>query len=126
MSRTTAALTEPTSVTIAPGLRLGAISAASAAHAPTGTDRMTRSAPFTASPACTQPRSTRRKVSAVSIVALVRAAPVIMRESPLRRIAWLIEEPMRPMPIRATCSNMGSDLISDLGADLGPVMRRLL
>ncbi len=51
MSRTTAAFTEPTSVRMAPGCRCGAISAASGPQAPTGTLRMTRSAPATASAA---------------------------------------------------------------------------
>ena len=51
MSRTTAAFTEPTSVRMAPGRRCGAISAASGPQAPTGTQRMTRSAPCTASAA---------------------------------------------------------------------------
>ena len=41
----TARLTEPTSLTVAPGFRPGAISAATAPMAPTGTQRMTRSAP---------------------------------------------------------------------------------
>ena len=48
MSRTTAALTEPTSETVAPGIRCGPISAATSPQAPTGTQTMTRSAPATA------------------------------------------------------------------------------
>ena len=47
----TAPLTEPTSETMAPGARCGAISCATASIAPTGTQRMTRSAPSTASAA---------------------------------------------------------------------------
>ncbi len=46
MSRTTAALTEPTSETVAPGLRCGPISLATAPQAPIGTQTMTRSAFF--------------------------------------------------------------------------------
>ena len=71
---------------------------------------MTRSAPFTASAACTQPRSMRRRPIAVSIVALVRAEPVMVPASPFLRMAWLIEEPMSPIPISATCSNIGAGL----------------
>ena len=51
MAAITASLTEPTSVTIAPGARCGPICSATAPHAPTGTDTITRSAPLTASPA---------------------------------------------------------------------------
>ena len=46
MSRTTAALTEPTSETVAPGLRCGPISFATAPQAPIGTQTITRSAFF--------------------------------------------------------------------------------
>ena len=48
MSRTTEPLTEPTSETIAPGIRCGPISLATAPQAPTGMQTMTRSAPSTA------------------------------------------------------------------------------
>jgi hypothetical protein len=44
----TDALVEPTSVTVAPGFNAGAISAATAPDAPTGTETMTRSASVTA------------------------------------------------------------------------------
>ncbi len=47
----TDALVEPTSVTIAPGFRLPAISLATLSDAPTGTETMTRSASLTASAA---------------------------------------------------------------------------
>ena len=46
MSRTTAPLTEPTSETIAPGFRWAAISCATGPQAPTGMQRITRSASF--------------------------------------------------------------------------------
>ena len=49
MSRTTEPFTEPTSETVAPGLRCGPISLATAPQTPTGTQTMTRSAPSTAS-----------------------------------------------------------------------------
>ena len=48
MSRSTEPLTEPTSETIAPGVRCGPISAATGPQAPTGIETMTRSAPSTA------------------------------------------------------------------------------
>src|SRR5262249_35061082 len=48
MSLTTEDLTEPTSETVAPGARCGAISWATAPHWPTGMHAMTRSAPATA------------------------------------------------------------------------------
>ena len=48
MSRITEPLTDPTSETIAPGARWGAISCATAPQAPTGMQTMTRSAFLTA------------------------------------------------------------------------------
>ena len=48
MSRTTEPLTEPTSETVAPFIRCGPISLATAPQAPTGMQTMTRSAPSTA------------------------------------------------------------------------------
>src|SRR5262249_8712186 len=50
MSLITELLTEPTSETVAPGLRCGPISAATAPHWPTGTHTMTRPEPATAAP----------------------------------------------------------------------------
>ncbi|MNW21634.1 hypothetical protein D3C71_2226610 [compost metagenome] len=50
----TEALVEPTSVTMAPGFRCGAICCATLSDAPTGTETMTRSASFTASAAETE------------------------------------------------------------------------
>ena len=60
---TTAALTEPTSVTMAPGFSAGAIASATSPQAPTGTQRMTRSAPrapAAASSSCSGRRSRAR------------------------------------------------------------------
>src|SRR5215207_316534 len=107
-SRSTAPLTEPTSVRIAPDFRLLLISLASGPQAPTGTHRMTRSAPLTVSRAvsCTLSVSLRR--FAVPRVASLRACPAICLASPFRRMAWASDEPIRPRPISATLSNIAS------------------
>ncbi len=57
MASITAFLTEPASETMAPSASAGAISAATAPQAPTGMQRITRSAPSTASDAVAAIRS---------------------------------------------------------------------
>ncbi len=97
----TARLTEPTSLTVAPGLSRGAISAARASIAPTGTQSRTRSAPSTASAAVGK-TSARPSREASARVSGVRAWPVMRTGAPVRRTAWLIEEAIRPRPMSAT------------------------
>ena len=69
----TACLTDPTSVTVAPGFRCGAMSAATAPIAPTGTASTTRSASRTASAALSQTVSTKPTSSAAARVSGVLA-----------------------------------------------------
>ena len=68
----TAPLTEPTSLTVAPGSRCGAISAATSPIAPTGTQRITRSAPAAAAAALSR-TSARPRRAASPRVSAVRA-----------------------------------------------------
>jgi len=98
----TARLTEPTSVSVAPGARCGPISSATAPIAPTGTQSTTRSAPCTASAALSVTRSTRPISRATPRVSAERAVPTISPASPARRIASDIEPAISPSPIRAT------------------------
>ena len=100
----TACLTEPTSVTVAPGFRCGAIVAATSPMAPTGTASTTRSAPATALSALSSIRSHNPISRAVLRVASLRAWPTISPANPAFRIAWAIEPAISPRPIRATRS----------------------
>src|SRR5919197_858046 len=101
MSRTIMPFTEPTSETIVPGARCGAISAATAPQAPTGIATITRSAPSAAAAlvsttwSATPSSATRRRVAAD------RAVATIERAAPCARAARAIEEPIRPIPISA-------------------------
>ena len=104
MASMTARLTEPTSLTVAPGARCGPISRATASIAPMGTQRTTRSAPATASAALSVTRSTRPRASAAARVSAVRACPTTSPASPSRFIRRPIDPAMRPSPIRATRS----------------------
>ena len=70
---TTAALTEPTSITVAPGFRCGAMASATTPIAPTGTASTIRSAPSTAASALSQTVSQSWMRRAVSRVACERA-----------------------------------------------------
>ena len=72
-SSITARLTDPTSVTVAPGFRTGAICSITAPITPTGTQSTTRSAPSTASVTLSQTRSHRPMRRAVSRVSALRA-----------------------------------------------------
>src|SRR5690606_2205502 len=111
ISRTTAALTEPTSETVAPGARWRAISAATAPQAPTGIDTITRSAPAAASAFVAVTRSARLSSTTRSRVACVRAVATISRASPFARAARAIEEPISPTPISARRLNTGLAVI---------------
>src|SRR3984957_13190591 len=107
MSLTTAPLTEPTSEITAPGLRCGAISAATAPQAPTGMQRMTRSASAAASAllsttASTMPSSLTRARDFAD-----RAVVTISPASPCARAARAIEPPISPKPISAILRNGG-------------------
>src|ERR1043166_3927787 len=102
MSRTTAPLTEPTSDTVAPAARCGAISLTTAPQAPTGMQRMTRSAPSTAAallsttwPASPGP-ATRRRVAADRAVATIEPTAFCALA------ARAIEEPISPTPMSAS------------------------
>ena len=98
----TARLTEPTSVTVAPGFRNGAISRATSPIAPTGTQSITRSAPSTASAAVVADLG---EAEGGGLGAGRRGAGVAgdAGRLPVRRSAWLIEDAISPRPIRATC-----------------------
>jgi hypothetical protein len=100
----TACLTEPTSVTVAPGARCGPISRATCSITPTGVASTTRSAPATASAAVSRTRSTKPSSIAAAIVSALRAWPTISPARPARFIAWPIDEAMSPSPISATRS----------------------
>src|SRR5208282_5198746 len=112
MSRTMAALTEPTSETTAPGLRCGAISSATSPQTPTGTQAMTRSAPATAAAfvsttwSASPSSATRRRVAAE------RALATLARTAPCARAARAIEEPMRPTPISASRLKIGAGFVT--------------
>ena len=107
MSRTTEPLTEPTSETVAPALRCGPISAATAPHAPTGMQTITRSAPFAASALVATTLSAMPSSTTRLRVASERAVATISFTTPCSRAARAIEEPIRPTPISARRSNNG-------------------
>ena len=73
----TARLTEPTSVTVAPGFSRGAIAAATSAIAPTGTQSTTRSASSTAAAAVSKTSARPRRAASARVAAL-RAWPVML------------------------------------------------
>ena len=106
---TTACLTEPTSDTMAPGFSAGAMPAATAPHAPTGTQKMTRSAPRTASAA---DRRGRRRARPSAVNALQRPAmrshATMVRARFLRRATRASDEPIRPSPTMTSRSKSGS------------------
>src|SRR5580700_8853076 len=108
MSRTTCALTEPTSDRIAPRLRRGAISRATSAHWPTGMQAMTRSAPSTAAALLSATWSASPSSITRRRVAGERAVATIWPTSRCARAARAIEEPIRPVPISARRPNSGS------------------
>ena len=81
---TTAALTEPTSDTVAPGARWGPISAATAPHAPTGTHTITRSAPAAAAALFSATWSASPSSATRCRVAAERAVATISRTTPCR------------------------------------------
>ena len=66
----TARLTEPTSLSVAPGASRGPISAATSAIAPTGTARTTRSAPSTASPALSKTSASPSRAASARVSAV--------------------------------------------------------
>ena len=104
---TTDFLTEPTSDTMEPGLSPAFMASATAPHAPTGTHRMTRSASLTpvagsevVSSAMPSSRTRASVPSSRSTATMVRAR--------LRCLAArAMDEPINPMPIRATRSKSG-------------------
>src|SRR3984893_862961 len=102
------ALTDPTSDTIAPGLRCGPISRAIAPMTPTGAQRMTRSAASTAAAAVFMTRSASARSITLAAKALDESVETISRASPLRRQPRAGDEPIRPMPMRARRWNRGS------------------
>src|ERR1700719_3857913 len=102
------ALTDPTSDTIAPGLRCGPISRAIAPMTPTGAQRMTRSAASTAAAAVSMTRSASASSIALARTALDVSVAMISCASPLRGQPRARDEPIRPMPMRARRWNKGS------------------
>src|SRR5580658_1860935 len=105
MSLTTAPFTEPTSEMIAPGLRCGAISAVTAPQAPTGMQRMTRSASLTASALVSTTASTMPSSFTRARVLAERAVVTISPANPCARAARAIEPPISPKPISAILGN---------------------
>ena len=99
MSRTTAALTEPTSETVAPGFRCGPMSFATAAQAPIGTQTITRSAPATAAALLSTTSSASPSSRMRCRVGSERDVATISRTRPSARAARAIEPPIRPTPI---------------------------
>src|SRR5580658_2448436 len=109
MSRTIAPLTEPTSETIAPSCRCGAISLAISPQTPTGAQTMTRSAPAAAAALVSTTWSARPSWATRRRVAAERAVATISRTAPCARAARAIEEPIRPTPSSARRLNCGAD-----------------
>src|SRR5579883_3368621 len=116
---------------IAPGSRLEAICRATPSMAPTGVQRMTKSAPAAPSAALPCTRSARPSSATLSQTAGEESAAMISRASLLRRAARAIEEPMRPMPMSDRRSNKGDSsdgalercgdvMVGFLGADRQP------
>ena len=103
----TAPLTEPTSETIAPAFSAGATSRASASLAPTGTQKITRSAPAAASAEEAVILSPSPSAAARSSASREQSAITICFATALRRAARAIDEPMRPTPMIAIRSNSG-------------------
>ena len=103
-----APLTEPTSETIAPAFRNGAISCATGPQAPTGMQRITRSASLTASALVSSTRSTMPSSVTRARVFSERAVVTISLASPWARAARAIEPPIRPKPISATRRKIGA------------------
>ena len=102
MSRTMAPLTEPTSETIAPGFEMRRdLLRATGPQAPTGMQRMTRSASLTASALVSTTRSTMPSSATRARVFSERAVVTISPASPCARAARAIEPPIRPKPISA-------------------------
>src|SRR3954466_6156598 len=112
ISLTTAPLTEPTSEMTAPGFRKGAISCATGPQAPTGMQRMTRSAFFTASALVASTASTMPSSATRARVFSERAVVTISPATPWARAARAIEPPIRPKPISATRLKRGVALTS--------------
>jgi hypothetical protein len=103
-----APLTEPTSETIAPAFRKGAISSATGPQAPTGMQRITRSASCTASALLSSTRSTMPSSATRARVFSERAVVTISLASPWARAARAIEPPISPKPISATRRKIGT------------------
>ena len=103
-SRTTCALTEPTSVTIAPGARPGAMACATAPMAPGGVPRRPGRHPRPRRPGSVAARSQRPSSSARSRVSSLRAQATISPASPVARSTRASEPLISPMPISATRS----------------------
>ena len=101
MSRMIAPLTEPTSETVAPGARCGAISFATGPQAPTGMHKMTRSAPSTAAAFVSTTWSARPSSATRRRVAAERAVATIEPTAPCSLAARAIDEPISPTPMRA-------------------------
>src|SRR4051812_21692516 len=112
MSRAMAPLTEPTSETIAPASRNGAISSATGPQAPTGMQRITRSAPLTASALVSSTRSTTPSSATRARLLAECAVATISLAKPWARAARAIEPPIRPKPISATRLKRSSVLTS--------------
>jgi hypothetical protein len=106
-SRTTAVLTEPTSLRIAPRFRSPAISFASAPKAPTGVASTTRSASRTRRTRLIVQRVGEADARAFSKRLGAMRIAGDMRGKPARRMACAIDEPIRPMPSSATFPNIG-------------------
>lgn len=106
----TEALVEPTSVTMAPGFRCGAICSATAPDEPTGTETMTRSASLTACAADVVYSLPSASSSARFSVSALRVEIVTCRARPSSLMSRAIDEPIRPMPTSAMRSNMISPI----------------
>jgi hypothetical protein len=97
-------LHEPTSVTMAPALRCGAIAAQTGPIASIGTQTTTRSAPWALLPASASARSTKPSSSALARTAGFASWPTI---SPARRCCFSTQPsdaPIKPSPISVTRS----------------------
>ena len=99
---------------MAPGFRCGAISARRAPQAPTGAQRMTRSAPRSGL-GRRSPLDVIGKAELAHALAARRGDASAMRRSSRARVksraARAIDEPIRPMPISASRSKIGCTAI---------------
>ena len=101
MSRTTEPLTEPTSDTIAPGSRCGPIALAIAPHAPTGMQRITRSAPSHRLGAGSASRYRQGRARPRAPASRRRARSHDLAHGALRARRLAMDEPISPRPIMA-------------------------